>query len=100
MVVGGKRTVHREKPQANYHPDVTPKGAPIDLDTTDDEDEEAITPPSTWGRDDNRWDHHGSYGTTGAFKKQQQSFPYPNGVDDDDMMKAALALCGLGGRRI
>ena len=57
----------------------------------DDEEDEAITPPSTWDPDDGRW----TFRTVNGAKK-----PLPTGVDDDDMMKAALALCGLGGRRI
>jgi len=95
------RVVHRQKSDVGmYHPEVTPKGVPVDLEVTDDESDEAITPPSTWGRDDPRWNGP-------ADKQQQKSIgnPYPPtymsspmAVEDDDMMKAALALCGLGGR--
>jgi len=63
------------------------------MDLTDDEADEAITPPSTWGKDDRRWTEQRG-GGGGAGGKQ----PLPNGVEDDDMLKAALALCGLGRR--
>ena len=84
--------MHRERPIVNTHPDVTPKGAPIDLELTEDEDEEAVTPPNTMMADDPRWydarapQHHSH--------EAQPRKPLP--TDDDDMMKAALALCGLG----
>ncbi|TFK42077.1 hypothetical protein BDQ12DRAFT_710389 [Crucibulum laeve] len=63
----------------------------MDMDVTDDELEEAITPTSTWGREDPRWtvEPGGAYRASNLF---------PKGVEDDDMMKAALALCGLGRR--
>lgn len=57
-------------------------------DSTDDEAYEAITPPSTWGKGDTRWAmEHGTHMTV----------PH-KGVQDEEMMKAALALCGLGRR--
>ncbi|KAF8814474.1 homeobox-domain-containing protein [Phlegmacium glaucopus] len=60
----------------------------MDVDLTDEEDHEAITPPSTWGKGDLRWTPaEGGLAST-----------LPKGVDDDDMFKAALALCGLGRR--
>ncbi|KAF8910197.1 hypothetical protein CPB84DRAFT_1764875 [Gymnopilus junonius] len=71
---------------------------------TDEEDHEAITPPSTWGKDDRRWTSgtDGSYTMTNAthtsFSALSASGGLPKGVDDDDMFKAALALCGLGRR--
>ena len=59
-----------------------------DSDSTDDEAPEAITPPSTWGSGDTRWTmDQDTYKTT--FHKV---------VQDEEMMKAALALCGLGRR--
>ncbi|TFK18706.1 hypothetical protein FA15DRAFT_675089 [Coprinopsis marcescibilis] len=95
------RTVHRQKPEASFHPDVTPKGAPMDLDSTDDEAEEAITPPSTWGREDYRWEPHPGAGVKKQLAHHSSFSQRPAIVDDEDdaMMKAALALCGLGGRR-
>lgn len=63
----------------------------IDLDLTDEEADEAITPPSTWGRGDPRWSAEESRSMTGQMMKH-------SGVEDDDMMNAALALCGLGRR--
>ena len=60
----------------------------MDVDLTDDEDHEAITPPGTWGKGDLGW--------TPAEEKAMSNLP--KGVDDDDMFKAALALCGLGRR--
>ena len=63
-----------------------------DLDLTDEEADEAITPPSTWGKDDRRWAEQ--IGGGGAGGKGL----LPNGIEDDDMLKAALALCGLGRR--
>ncbi|KAH6916642.1 hypothetical protein BKA70DRAFT_1555289 [Coprinopsis sp. MPI-PUGE-AT-0042] len=85
-----KRTVHRERPLMNTHPDVTPKGAPMDLELTEDEEEEAVTPPNTMMADDPRW-----------YDARQRDMPpaqprKPLPTDDEDMMKAALALCGLG----
>lgn len=58
------------------------------LDWTDDEADEAITPPSTWSGGDMRWSREP--GTKIAVLHK--------GVQDDDMMKAAIALCGLGRR--
>lgn len=69
----------------------------MDLEDTEDEDEEAITPPSTLGREDPRWSHgHGGRKPVNPYPSSQTSVA----VEDDDMMKAALALCGLGGRRV
>lgn len=64
------------------------EGSAMDVDLTDDEDHEAITPPSTWGKEDHRW-----MSTEGGVTSN-----LPKGVEDDDMFKAALALCGLGRR--
>ncbi|KAF9469636.1 hypothetical protein BDZ94DRAFT_1242902 [Collybia nuda] len=58
------------------------------LDWTDDEMDEAITPPSTWGGEDKRWSMDPG-GKIAVVHKE---------VQDDDMMKAAIALCGLGRR--
>lgn len=73
----------------------------LDLEITDDEEDQLVTPPGTWGDGDRRWtsDPRGS----GAIV----SFPPPNHhessskhiEDDDEIMKAALALCGLQNRR-
>jgi hypothetical protein len=61
------------------------RNEPEDSDSTDDEVHEANTPPSTWGKGDDRWTmEHGA-----ALHKV---------VQDEEMMKAALALCGLGRR--
>jgi hypothetical protein len=61
---------------------------PEDSDSTDDEVHEAITPPSTWGKDDSRWTmENGTYMTM-----------LHKAVEDEETMKAALALCGLGRR--
>lgn len=59
-----------------------------DSDSTEDEVHEAITPPSTWGKGDSGW-------TTGH---NTQMTIVHKAVQDDEMMKAALALCGLGRR--
>lgn len=64
------------------------EGTAMDVELTDDEDHEAITPPSTWGKGDYRWTPAEEGATSNL----------PKGVDDDDMFKAALALCGLGRR--
>jgi hypothetical protein len=59
-----------------------------DSDSTEDEAHEAITPPSTWGKGDFRWTtRHNTHMTV-----------VNKAVQDDEMMKAALALCGLGRR--
>ena len=63
-------------------------GSAMDVELTEDEDHEAITPPSTWGKGDLRWIPAEKGATSNL----------PKGVDDDDMFKAALALCGLGRR--
>lgn len=59
-----------------------------DSDSTDDEIQEAITPPSTWGKGDARW----------TMKRDTHMTVLQKVVQDDEMMKAALALCGLGRR--
>jgi hypothetical protein len=71
-----------DRPRQEY------EGAAMDVELTDDEDHEAITPPSTWGKGDLRWKPAEDGATSNL----------PKGVDDDDMFKAALALCGLGRR--
>ncbi|GLB43559.1 putative homeodomain containing protein [Lyophyllum shimeji] len=58
------------------------------LDLTDDDTDEALTPPSTLGGGDVRW----TTTPTGQITARK------TGIDDDDMMKAALTLCGLGRR--
>ncbi|KAF5311844.1 hypothetical protein D9619_002524 [Psilocybe cf. subviscida] len=112
-----------------------------DRDEDQDPEHEAITPSSTWGKDDRRWTaapaegggtnvslmalgasavnalgHTGSQGSVGSGSRRMSESkmarerdgererdrdgdrPLPKGVDDDDMFKAALALCGLGRR--
>lgn len=88
------RTIRREhshngtgsvRPRQDYEEE-----SAMDVELTDDdEDHEAITPPSTWGKEDLRWRTPAEEGATSNL---------PKGVDDDDMFKAALALCGLGRR--
>jgi hypothetical protein len=74
----------------------------VDMDLTEEEDVEAITPPSTWGKDDRRWapttTNEGSHSLMALTSVAASGGPLPKGVDDDDMFKAALALCGLGRR--
>ena len=86
------RTIRREQSHngnASDRPRREPgDGSAMDVDLTDEEDHEAITPPSTWGKGDLRW----TPAEGGAVSN------LPKGVDDDDMFKAALALCGLGRR--
>ena len=87
-----RRTIRREhshngtggdRPRQDYEEE-----SAIDVEMTEDEDHEAITPPSTWGKGDLRWTPAEEGATSNL----------PKGVDDDDMFKAALALCGLGRR--
>ncbi|KAJ6615637.1 hypothetical protein B0H10DRAFT_2220278 [Mycena sp. CBHHK59/15] len=54
---------------------------------TDVESDEAVTPPRTWGEGDVRW-----IGKIGG-----KTTTLKAGEPDDDMMKAALALCGMRG---
>ena len=87
------RTIHREHGHNSTGSDRPRRvecddGSAMDVDLTDDEDHEAITPPSTWGKGDLRWTPAGE-GTMSNL---------PKGVDDVDMFKAAIALCGLGRR--
>ncbi|KAJ7182670.1 homeodomain transcription factor [Mycena crocata] len=65
-----------------------------DDEDTDIEDDEAVTPPSTWGEGDSRWT-----GKSPA-KNERETTMATNATEragerDDDTMKAALALCGL-----
>lgn len=73
----------------------------LDLEVTDDEDE-IITPPGTWGECDSRWtsDPRGD-GAIIAFPSSRVNEPLKKHTDEDDdeIMKAALALCGLQNRR-
>lgn len=75
------------------------------MDITDDEEEEAVTPPSTWGKGDSRWDQ--PTGNSRSMLPPKPKGPVSTsssrttvaGLDEDDeMVKAALALCGLGKR--
>lgn len=73
-------------------------------DEDEDDDQEAITPPSTWGKDDRRWRAGGDERAPSLTAMARATLPKGStaaavAVDDDDMFKAALALCGLGGRR-
>ncbi|KAG5653913.1 hypothetical protein H0H81_009505 [Sphagnurus paluster] len=60
-------------------------------DWTDEETDEAITPPGTLAGGDIRW-------TMEPGGKMTTTAKPPRGAEDDDMMKAALTLCGLGRR--
>ena len=80
-------------------------GHRMDVDQTDsEEDHEAITPPSTWGKGDARWSSSSGESrnimslTAAAAAASEEAAALPKGVDDDAMFKAALALCGLGRR--
>lgn len=82
----------------NYH---------MDVDVTDsEEDHEAITPPSTWGKGDSRWVNPSSregsksniMSLTSAAAAAAAAEHIPKNVQDDDMFNAALVLCGLGRR--
>ncbi|KAF8204106.1 homeodomain transcription factor [Pholiota molesta] len=98
------RTVHKQRSRS--HVARPPRregssGSVMDVDLTDeDDDHEAITPPSTWGKDDHRWQRTGgdSAPSLMAMTAATVTGVLPKGVDDDDMFKAALALCGLGRR--
>ncbi|KAK7050441.1 homeobox domain-containing protein [Favolaschia claudopus] len=68
-----------------------------DDEDTDVEPEEAVTPQSTWGESDARWNHVNT-GREAGKKEEQPSRPMAMATHDepdDDTMKAALALCGL-----
>lgn len=56
------------------------------IELTDEDIEEVITPPSTLAGGDTRW----------TAKPDGRLVAYPQGTQDDDVMKAALTLCGLG----
>ncbi|KAF9486598.1 homeobox-domain-containing protein [Pholiota conissans] len=101
------RTVHQQRGHTHTASRSPPRregssGSMMDVDLTDEEDEdhEAITPPSTWGKDDRRWRPTGGEGNPSlmAMTSATVTGVLPKGVDDDDMLKAALALCGLGRR--
>ncbi|KAJ7489433.1 homeodomain transcription factor [Mycena latifolia] len=62
-----------------------------DDEDTDVEPDEAVTPPSTWGDGDARWPQKKEG------KRAERAAVFVAGEPDDDMMKAALALCGLRG---
>ncbi|KDR85827.1 hypothetical protein GALMADRAFT_132473 [Galerina marginata CBS 339.88] len=94
------RIVHREKSHGRLPKREDTSSDNADMDMTDDEDHEAITPPSTWGKDDWRWSTtgDGTHTSLTAMAAATANGELPKGVDDDDMFKAALALCGLGRR--
>ncbi|RDB29032.1 Zinc finger homeobox protein 3 [Hypsizygus marmoreus] len=66
----------------------------VKMDWTDEDTDEAITPPSTMAGGDVRWTTTEPGGSVISMEMGE----YPKGVQDDDMMKAALTLCGLGRR--
>ncbi|TFK70091.1 homeobox-domain-containing protein, partial [Pluteus cervinus] len=121
------RTKHQNRKTLEYacaaarHPDSSSKHSPgrrsrprkhrekEALDLTDDEADEAITPPSTWGKDDPRWTAStrlSKSARTAMFVDPPGDVKIVNsasgtieeGSQDEDMMRAALALCGLGRR--
>jgi hypothetical protein len=59
-----------------------------DGNETDEEAHEALTPNSSLSRDDIGWQVDQADGDDDMMMK---------GIQDEDMMRAALALCGLGG---
>jgi len=61
-----------------------------DGNDTDDEAHEALTPNSSLGREDIGWQ---------VPQVEEDDEMMIKGVQDEDMMRAALALCGLGGGR-
>ena len=87
---GGGRTIRNHNGTGNdrTRQEYEEGSSAMDVELTEDEDHEAITPPSTWGKGDLRWIPGEEGGASNL----------PKGVDDDDMFKAALALCGLGRR--
>lgn len=75
----------------------------LDLEITDDEEDEIITPPGTWCEGDARWTPDPrSEGALVALPSSHGHESWKKHVDDDDdeIMKAALALCGLQNRRV
>ncbi|KAF9561632.1 homeobox-domain-containing protein [Agrocybe pediades] len=93
------RPVRREK-SYNHHRPSQRHSQSTDADLTDEDDQEAITPPSTWGKDDKRWKTKSEDGHTSLMTMTEAATTgeLPKGVEDDAMFKAALALCGLGRR--
>ncbi|KXN85742.1 Homeobox protein Hox-A2 [Leucoagaricus sp. SymC.cos] len=76
----------------------------LDLEVTDDEEDEIVTPPGTWCESDSRWssDPRGD-GAIVTLPSSRTHEYWKKRVDDDDgdeIMKAALALCGLQNRRV
>ncbi|KAJ3569913.1 hypothetical protein NP233_g4747 [Leucocoprinus birnbaumii] len=73
----------------------------LDLEITDDEEDEIITPPGTWSEHDARWtpDPRGD-GAIIAFPSHGHESLKKHVDDQDEIMKAAIALCGLQHRRI
>jgi hypothetical protein len=65
-----------------------------DLESTDDEEDEVITPPGTWC-EDTRWGPD-----SGAIVAPKNHDSTKKQNDDEEIMKAALALCGLQNRRV
>ncbi|KAF7303765.1 Homeobox domain-containing protein [Mycena indigotica] len=94
------RKAEREERRAN-------PGLMTDDEDTDIEPTEAVTPPSTWGENDPRWNSGGhtlDKKGDGIQRKEVEIVrvatptltPLPTIPEpDDDTMKAALALCGL-----
>jgi hypothetical protein len=69
---------------------------------TDEDGEEVITPRSSLGGSDIRWDRALQNRVSFALEGERdedvtmKDGGVPEVVHDEDMMKAALALCGLG----
>jgi len=75
----------------------------LDLEVTDDEEDEIVTPPGTWGECDSRWTSDPrSDGAMIVLPSSHVNEPLEKCTDEDDdeIMKAALALCGLQNRRM
>ena len=99
---GSHGRIEKSRHMRDGPPSSSNKIRDMDMDLTEDEEEEAITPPSTWGKDDRRWmpttTNEESHSLMALTSAAASGGPLPKGVDDDDMFKAALALCGLGRR--
>ncbi|EKM84246.1 hypothetical protein AGABI1DRAFT_110805 [Agaricus bisporus var. burnettii JB137-S8] len=81
------RTRDRQRPRA-------------DLESTDEEEDEIITPPGTWCGDARWAPDSRNDGVIVAHPPPKNHESIKKQDDDEEIMKAALALCGLQNRRV
>ncbi|KAF8633584.1 hypothetical protein AX15_001377 [Amanita polypyramis BW_CC] len=88
---------HHHRHHRRHHHHRQNRSTKVDADLTEEEPEEIITPNGSWTNDDDRWIARPDGAMQAAIPPVLKS---SQGGQDDDVMRAAEALCGLGRRSL